>query len=239
MTAQFERVAEVEADHWWFVTLRERVQAEIRALVGPDGRVLDAGCGTGRMLGELTEYETTGLDVNPHVLEFAQQSYHDMNWVPGSVVALPFDDMSFDAVLSLDVLYAAGVEDDLLAAREMHRVLCPGGVAIVNLPAYEWLISGHDLVANTARRYTVRRTNALLNDAGFATVRTSYRVGTLLPIAIARRLMLKHTGPVSDVGRIPSWLNRAFLAINRGENRLARQGLGLPFGLSVFAIARR
>jgi SAM-dependent methyltransferase len=239
MTEQFELVAEVEPVHWWFITLRERVASEIRARVPANARVLDAGCGTGRMLSELSEYERTGLDVNPRVLELARRQYPDVKWVEGSVSALPFPDMGFEAVISLDVLYSATVEDDLTAAHELRRVLCPGGIAIINLPAYMWLMSAHDVAANSARRYTARRTQALLYRAGFTIVRTSYRVSTLLPIAAARRLAFRRSRDRTDVGHVPSAVNRVLTAVNRTENRLAYRGIRAPFGLSVFAIATR
>jgi SAM-dependent methyltransferase len=239
MTEQFELVAEVEAVHWWFVTLRERVAAELRAHAPANARVLDAGCGSGRMLGDLPAYRRTGLDVNPQALALARRRYADVEWVAGSVAALPFADESFEVVLSLDVLYSAAVEDDLPAACEMRRVLRPGGTAILNLPAYMWLMSAHDVAANTARRYTARRTRALLHEAGFTAVRVLYRVSTLLPVAVARRLALRGRGRRTDVGHVPDVLNRALLAVNRAESRLARRGLSAPFGLSVFALATR
>ncbi len=239
MTEQFELVAEVEADHWWFVTLRERVTDEIRAHVPASSRVLDAGCGTGRTLSELSEYVRTGLDVNPKVLDLARRRYPEIQWIEGSVSALPFSEGHFEAVLSLDVLYSAAVEDDLAAAREIRRVLRRGGIAIFNLPAYTWLMSPHDVVANSARRYTARRTHKLLSEAGFASVRVSYRVSTLLPIAVARRRVLRRNVRGSDVGHVPSSLNRFLTAVNRIENRLAGHGVRPPFGLSVYAIARR
>jgi SAM-dependent methyltransferase len=239
MTEQFERVAAVEATHWWFLTLRERVAAEIRARVAPNAPVLDAGCGTGLMLAELAEYARTGLDVNPLVLQLARRRCPDLEWIEGSVTALPFPDRDFAAVISLDVLYSANVESDLRAAQEIHRVLRPGGVAVLNLPAYQWLMSSHDVAAGSARRYTARGTHRLLRAAGFSVVCTSYRVGALLPIAIVRRLALPGPPERTDVNRVPDALNRVLRAVNRTEDRLGRHGVRAPFGLSVFATATR
>lgn len=238
MTEQFERVAAVEEDHWWFRTLRERVALELRARVPAGARVLDAGCGTGRMLAELPEYDRVGLDLNPRVLDHARGVDAGAEWVEGSITALPFADASFAAVISLDVLYAAGVDDDVVAAAELQRVLRPGGVAIVNLPAYEWLRSGHDVVAHTARRYTARRAADVLRRAGFTAIETDYRVTALFPVAAARRLLTRG-GESTDVSAVPDRVNRALTAVNRAEDRLALRRIRAPFGLSVFVVARR
>jgi SAM-dependent methyltransferase len=75
----------------------------------------------------------------------------DLEPVPGttSIVAdasgLPFPDASFDCVLSTEVLEY--VPDENRFVEEMHRVLCPGGVAIVTVP---FLFNFHD----DLRRFT-------------------------------------------------------------------------------------
>jgi SAM-dependent methyltransferase len=236
---QFERVAAVEDTHWWFVALRELVAAQLRDHVDKGAALLDAGCGTGRMLVDLPRYRRTGVDVNPRALELARQRAPDVEWVRASIEALPFEDGAFDAVISLDVLYSADVESDKAAASELRRVLRPGGLAIVNLPAYQWLMSAHDLVARSARRYTVRRVRSLLRSAGFEDVRASYRVSLLFPIAAAHRLATRSADARTDVAEVGPALNRALLAVSLAENRLTRRGFRLPFGLSVFAAARR
>jgi ubiquinone/menaquinone biosynthesis C-methylase UbiE len=223
---QFEIVAAVEEGHWWFVALRERVAAEL-SFLRPGMRVLDAGCGTGRVLAELPEWVgRVGLDANPAVLEVARRR-PGITFVEGSIEALPFEDASFDAVISLDVLSDARVGDPRAGARELRRVLRPGGVAVVNLPAYEWLRSSHDEVAQTGRRHTARSARALLRDGGFGAVRARYRVSALFPAAAARRLL---PGGGTDVGEVSPRLNRLLLRATRAEPRL-------PFGLSVLAVA--
>ena len=71
----------------------------------------------------------------------------------GSVNALPFADGAFGAIVSADVLCHDGV-DERAALAQFHRVLCDRGILILNLPAYDWLMSAHDRAVANVRRYT-------------------------------------------------------------------------------------
>jgi ubiquinone/menaquinone biosynthesis C-methylase UbiE len=236
-TPQFERVRAVEDTHWWFVSLREAAIAAVTRRHPPGARILDAGCGTGALLRDLgSAYELTGVDVNTGALAVARERT-GAELLEASVEQLPFADAAFDAVVSLDVLYAAGVSDDVAALREIARVVRPGGTVVLNLPAYEWLRSGHDVVAQTARRYTRRRVLDLIAAAGLEPERVTYRVTAVFPAVVATRLTRRQGGE-TDVAPVAESVNRILLALARAENRML-EGRGLPFGLSVFAIARK
>ena len=106
--------------------------------------------------------------------------------VAGTINAMPFADASFSVVVSLDVLSHAAV-DPKQALAEMLRVLQPGGMLIVNLPAFEWLRSAHDTRVQNARRFTTRSAAALLTEAGMQRVRPHYWNSLLLPMMMLRR----------------------------------------------------
>src|SRR4029078_12981412 len=94
-----------------------------------EARILDAGCGTGGMMEVLRRehpaWQISGLDFSPRPTEHTRQ--RGLTEVTqGSVDALPYADASFDAVVSLDVLYFDGV-DEGKAMSEFDRVLKPGG----------------------------------------------------------------------------------------------------------------
>ena len=83
--------------------------------------------------------------------------------------ALPFVDDSFDAAVSADVLCHAAV-DPSAALAELKRVLRPGGRLILNMPAYQWMLSAHDRRVHNVRRLTAPATAAMLRQAGFEQV---------------------------------------------------------------------
>jgi demethylmenaquinone methyltransferase/2-methoxy-6-polyprenyl-1,4-benzoquinol methylase len=102
-----------------------RLTAE--AVVQPGNRVLDACCGTGD-LAVAAEREggiVTGLDFSPRMLERARRKSDTVEWVEGDLLALPFDDGSFDAAtVGFGVRNVADLEAALV---ELRRVLRPGG----------------------------------------------------------------------------------------------------------------
>jgi len=99
----------------------------VEAVVQPGDRVLDACCGTGD-LAVAAEREggiVTGLDFSPRMLERARKKSETVTWIEGDLLALPFDEGSFDAAtVGFGVRNVADLE---AALAELHRVLRPGG----------------------------------------------------------------------------------------------------------------
>jgi demethylmenaquinone methyltransferase / 2-methoxy-6-polyprenyl-1,4-benzoquinol methylase len=99
----------------------------VEQAVRPGDRVLDACCGTGDLAiaARARGGDVVGLDFSERMLERARGKDADIEWVPGDMLALPFDDGSFDAVT---VGFGVRNVDDLEAGlRELRRVLRPGG----------------------------------------------------------------------------------------------------------------
>jgi ubiquinone/menaquinone biosynthesis C-methylase UbiE len=121
----FERLVVPHLFTPWGNDLLERARP-----IGPSDRVLDLGCGTGIVARLLRERlggaaRIVGLDINPGMLAVARRIAPELDWQQGDAAALPFGDRSFDVVLSQQMLQF--VPDKVAAAREMRRVLAPGG----------------------------------------------------------------------------------------------------------------
>jgi demethylmenaquinone methyltransferase/2-methoxy-6-polyprenyl-1,4-benzoquinol methylase len=99
----------------------------VEQVVRKGDRVLDACCGTGdiAIAARSRGADVVGLDFSEAMLERARGKSGEIEWVRGDVLALPFDDASFDAVT---VGFGVRNVDDLEAGLgELHRVLRPGG----------------------------------------------------------------------------------------------------------------
>ncbi len=207
--------------------------------------LLDAGCGTGGMLEmvrkKFPQAELTGVDQSDHALELTAGRDTGAKLIPASVHDLPFPESSFDFVLSLDVLSHAGV-DDALSLHEMHRVLRPGGRLILNLAAFEFLKGAHDCAVDVDRRYTQRQVQVLLTGSGFQVERSSYWNATFAPpIALLRwfsRVRPPVDRPRSDFRPLPPFINSLLKRVAALELN-ASPHVSLPFGTSLFAVARK
>jgi SAM-dependent methyltransferase len=203
--------------------------------------ILDAGCGTGGNLAHLEGSGTrVGLDFAPQALEGCR-SRGLARLVRGSITALPFADASFEAAISMSVIYHEWVRDPADAVRELHRVLTPGGVLLLDVPSYPSLTSPHDVAVMTARRFTPEQLRTLVEAAGFDVLRVTHWNSLLFPaVWAARRLGLVASGRDFETTEVQQsgGRNGVLDVLMRIEAALLRR-MSLPFGVSIHCVARK
>jgi ubiquinone/menaquinone biosynthesis C-methylase UbiE len=244
---EYETMRRMEDDYWWYRGLHSMVVRiagqKLAGLSAP--AVLDAGCGTGGMLAALRRSLQgawlTGLDCNARAIELTCARGLGAELVGGRVEAMPFPDDHFDLLVSLDVLYTKGL-DDTRALHEFRRVLKTGKSLILNLPAFDLLKGAHDAAVHGGRRYTRRSLCQMLNRTGFEIEWLTYWNTILFPPITLWRVISRPRGrrldPRSDLHPLPRLLNRFLETQIALEWWLARR-IRLPFGTSVFAVARK
>ena len=156
-----------------------------------------------------------------------------------SAEQLPFVGGCADALTSLEVV--EHLDDDLGALREYHRALRPGATLLVTVPSYQWLWYHQDDLAGHRRRYTRRSITAVVESAGFEVERSSYYFSFLVPPAIAQRKtplrrFMDDNGETSSSGRL---VTAVMERLCRAERAWMRRGWPVPFGLSIWLVARR
>jgi SAM-dependent methyltransferase len=234
---------EIEGRHWWFLGRRRLFLRLLEQQFPPAARpidVLDFGCGTGAFLEYLERFgNVSAVDADPSAVAFCHtRGRTDVRLAP-SGARLPFPDDAFDLVTTLDVI--EHIDDDVAALTELRRVLRPGGLLLVAVPAYRFLWGKQDEVSHHRRRYTAGTLRGALAQAGLRVDRTSYFNTILFPpiaaVRLGRRLLRRPGSAQSDFDVGPAVLNRALGAVFGAEAGLVAHR-DLPFGVSLLALAR-
>jgi SAM-dependent methyltransferase len=127
--------------------------------------------------------------------------------------------------------------DDTRALAEARRVLRPGGLLLITVPAMPWLWSYRDRAAGHRRRYTRSALRRLAEDCGFEVAELRYYQCALLPLVAASRLGGRRNSSFEYAEeRPPRLLNELFSWINGAEARLHAD---LPWGTSLAAAWHR
>lgn len=233
---EYATMYRVEEAHWWYRALRAMV-THYMAAFPENARILDVGCGTGANMQALNI--AFGIDYSREAVAFCRERELPRT-AAASAIALPFANESFDAAISCDVLCHHSIADKTVMLQESARVLRPGALILLNVPAYSWLMSSHDEHVGTDRRFRMREMPALLDAAGLDVVRMTYWNTALFPVAAAVRLWRKIRPPeASDLaagsGELANGLLGAILRVECAMTRLVR----LPLGLSLMVLARK
>jgi SAM-dependent methyltransferase len=119
--------------------------AYVARLVAPGARVLDAGCGTGRVGARLSDlgFAVVGVDVDDSMLEVARELRPDLPWVTSDLASLDLGEARFDAaVLAGNVVPFLEPHELPAAAERLAAHLVRGGILVsgfgldeANLPA--------------------------------------------------------------------------------------------------------
>jgi len=244
-TDEYQRMYAAEERQWWYVGMRAITDALLRPALLATGsdpgkkRLLDAGCGTGHNLRHLSkDARVLGVDVSAVAVSFCRE--RGVPALRASVLELPLKGAALDVVTSFDVLYHGWVKHDAAAVGELARVLRPGGLLFVRLPALMLLWGAHDEAVHSRHRYTAGELRALFEGAGFEVLRLTYCNSLLFPMLAVRRTLdrwLSRHG--SDVEFLPAPLEWLFLRLLLAEAWLVGHGVRLPVGASVVALGRK
>jgi len=240
----YRRMFDLEDHHWWFQAkidlMRRLVARHSPAGTGSRPRLLDIGCGTGLFLSEERHSRSAcGVDFSEEALRFAR-SRGISNLVCADSQTIPFASGSFDIVTAFDLL--EHVDNDAASIAETYRVLRPGGIALIGVPAHPFLRGAHDDALHHKRRYRWDEFDGLFDPKIWSCRRMTWTFASIYPIAglfrSIRNLLPIARNSIVDTSLTPACLNRVLLEWHRLGNSWVETH-NLPFGLSLLTVREK
>jgi len=237
---EYEVMHAQEQRFWWYRALHDITVSRLQTLgLPPSFCLLDAGCGTGGALKKIRAFfpgaDLVGLEYHTTSIQYLRH-LERTKIINGNINQMPCANDHFDVITLTDVLYHANINPSR-CLQECFRVLKPGGHLIINVPAYQWMFSGHDKQVHSRERYTAGKLGRQLQENGFQICRVGYWNSLLFPLMAAYRLTAGKVKKHSDVEELPNWQNNFLYRIIRLEQFLQQHHIHLPFGGSVWAWA--
>lgn len=236
---RFERLAAVQAWHFWFVRRARLLSWTIRKYFPNARTFLEVGCGTGGVSWALSEalpaLHITAGDTRLAGLEFARRRADRVDIVQCDAAHLPFDS-EFDVAGAFDVI--EHLDDDVGALAAIRDVVRPGGGVLITVPQHPRLWSAVDDFSHHRRRYTRTELRSKLAEVGLEMLRMTSFVASCLPILWMSRRLPQRFDPEREM-RISPAANTVMGWLLAVEHRLIAAGMSLPFGTSLLAVARR
>jgi SAM-dependent methyltransferase len=235
----FEEESKIEQNHWWFVVRREMFKKYLSA-APKDAAILDVGVGSGsnlRMLKEAGFTNYQGFDFSPLAKKFCEEKNLGAVKV-GDICDSGFADNSYDVILFTDVV--EHIENDLLALKEVVRILKPNGKIIITAPCFMSLWGNHDVVSMHQRRYLLGEIKDKITQAEMKIIQSYYfNFFLFVPILIFRKLTKIFAIEIKSENAVNSkFLNKIFTTLFRLDVLLAKK-IKFPFGVSAFILASK
>ena len=226
----------VEDRHWWHRQKRRVIHRLVKQFCPKTGKVLDVGCGAGKLLQELADlgWLAEGVDT---ILDQGRRRGLKLKKINLQTQPLPYPKNHFDLVVCLDTL--EHMSDDKRLVAEMARVVKAKGIIIISVPAYSWLFSYWDKMLGHFRRYN-RKTLLRAVPRNTAKLRfLSYYFSFLLLPAILVRFIkvVSRQKQQSDFSADPlPVFSHALVNILGGLELLWLKRYSIPFGLSLVGV---
>jgi 2-polyprenyl-3-methyl-5-hydroxy-6-metoxy-1,4-benzoquinol methylase len=234
----------INLHHFWFQWRLAAALNQIRESgipVDENLRVLEVGAGTGVLRDQLEAATRWTVDITELNLEALRAAR------PGRGRSLYYDILeeresfveSYDVIVLYDLV--EHIPDTHSFLRAALRHLKPGGYLLINVPALQSLFSTYDTVAGHLRRYDRESLRGELHGTDVTVLDVRYWGLTLVPLLVARKVLLALRPPTPDVirsGFVPPGplVHAALRVLMRVETAVIRRP---PLGTSVLLSGRK
>ncbi|MEO0479326.1 MAG: class I SAM-dependent methyltransferase [Planctomycetota bacterium] len=244
----YDTIAQAQRDHFWFRGRRAIFESILKDTFeksrqsGEKPRILEVGCGPGGMLPLVERFgDVHALDISFESMEQCRDSGYP-KVVAGSGLDLPYKDQSFDMVCLFDTI--EHIPEDQKVLEEARRILKPGGVVFVSVPAYQFLFSQNDRLVHHQRRYTKAMLRERFAGAGLAPKKLTYFNTFLFPLILPAVMMVKAKEKIVGLPEGQTNLSHSFFkpihdvfAWFMGSEKHLIRHMEFPFGHSLVGVA--
>lgn len=236
--ANYAAIAQMQEQNWWYRARRKLFGSAIEGSTFSVAADFGAGMGANYSVLSAVSGRVIAIDPESESIEACSSvGYSETN--QSGIEKLDLQDGSIDLALLADVLEHV---DDEKAISELWRVLRSGSTALISVPAFQWLWNWNDEDGHHLRRYSKKELREKLQRTGFVIERISYwNALFVLPVFLVSRIQrfrVKPTQLHNNLSMVPTFLNSLLVVWMSLETRFALS-IGLPFGVSVFAIVRK
>ncbi len=235
----YDFIYKIERENWWYSAKRHLIEKILEKSGRKFESALDIGCGVGANTEVLERFskKTTGVDISKKAIDYAKQKHPSSRFLLANATKLPFAKNSFDMVLCSEVIEHV---DDRKAIKEIHRVLKPGGLLMLTVPAHMRLWNFNDRFSHHLRRYELNEVKSLLGDKFKIKNIGHWNLVSYLPARILARLNNTWLGKknTNNLYLVPRFMNKALLGILKIENALFTRNVSFD-GVSVVCVAER
>ena len=242
---EYTNLDQVEGEHWYYSGKRRFVRDWLRRVRPPNSEdvLLDCGAGTGRFAKEMEQdCRVLVLDDHEEALRLLRGRFRADQILSLSGDTVPLPDGSLEYVTALDVL--EHVPYDAAVVKGFRRLLKPGGIAAVTVPAGMALWSDWDVALHHFRRYDRAQLRALFPADEWEILYVNYTNVVVYPAVwavrkwrkVRRKLGLADSAARTE-DRLPAApINSMLRATFVG---MAKWRIPFPFGVSLLLVARR
>lgn len=250
---QYDRFAEVDDCHWWFVARRKVVASLLNATFSQNSGmdILDIGTGSGGMIPLLSKLGSLVVtEPDEHAMRMTKDKYakehESIEYVNAGWESLDFGLRKFDLVTAFDVLEHC--QNDISALTRWSGFLKENGCLLLTVPAFSCLWGANDRACHHYRRYTRSSLLDGLKQTSLTVERISYINALMfLPVWMSRNIKEKIDSMVTgkkdcsdcwDFQLPPKALNTVLEKTFSWESMWLPIG-DLPVGTSVICLARK
>jgi SAM-dependent methyltransferase len=235
--------------HFIDVASRNHAINELRRALGSKpASIMEVGCSAGHLLADmrrsLPDATLTGGDYTLGTLVKLGEKMPGIPLVRFNLADSPLPSDTYDAMVLLNVL--EHIEDDVAATRHIARMLKPGGVAVIEVPAGPELFDDYDRELKHFRRYTLPGLCKVIEGVGLKVERRNYLGALIYPaFYLAKKLSQSNPKPAGEreqhvtkaIG-VTSRLNPIGHAVMALEQAMSR-AIEFPRGIRCVVTARK